>query len=179
VTSYELQPLKGILARQQEGPFEAADSTLIPRQIDGYVANHGKLHGALQLLTTRPCSPAGRKSVFACVPLENLGADFFDAVAVCTHLGCTPILHLNDARPQCGTRCHRRVSLPVSRLALQSGGAGVKNVETAASSDLPEHNVMSLTSVRDRYPRLNVLAVMPPKRLGRCNVRQRTDADTL
>ena len=45
--NYEWRHDEGILALYPEEPLEAADFMSITRQIDAYLAEHGKLHGVL------------------------------------------------------------------------------------------------------------------------------------
>ena len=45
--NYELQQDEGILVLHPEGPLEAADFISITRQVDTYLAQHGKLYGVL------------------------------------------------------------------------------------------------------------------------------------
>jgi len=45
--NYELHHDKGILLLHPEGQLEAADFISITRQVDTYLAEHGKLHGVL------------------------------------------------------------------------------------------------------------------------------------
>jgi len=45
--NYELLHDEGILVLHPEGPLEAADFTSLARQVDTYLAGHGKLRGVL------------------------------------------------------------------------------------------------------------------------------------
>lgn len=79
---------------------------------------------------------------------RSLRPDIFVAVAVCTHLGCTPILRLDDASLNAELNAPGGFFCPCHGSRFDLAGRVVKNVPAPTNLDIPEYSFVSPTSVR-------------------------------
>ncbi|MBC7598580.1 MAG: ubiquinol-cytochrome c reductase iron-sulfur subunit [Polaromonas sp.] len=86
----------------------------------------------------QPCSNATR----------SLRPDVFVAVAVCTHLGCTPILQLDNAALNAELGAPGGFLCPCHGSRFDLAGRVVKNVPAPINLEIPVYSFLSPTSVQ-------------------------------
>ncbi|MDE2367609.1 MAG: ubiquinol-cytochrome c reductase iron-sulfur subunit [Burkholderiales bacterium] len=85
----------------------------------------------------------------ACVnPTRSLKPEFFVALGVCTHLGCTPILHLHDDQLNAQLDAPGGYICPCHGSHFDLAGRVIKNVPAPRNLEIPDHRYTSATAVR-------------------------------
>ncbi|MBC7437845.1 MAG: ubiquinol-cytochrome c reductase iron-sulfur subunit [Bdellovibrionales bacterium] len=95
-----------------------------------------------------PMSKRSEQPVACSNATRSLRADVFVAVAVCTHLGCTPILQLNNAALNAELDAPGGFLCPCHGSRFDLAGRVVKNVPAPINLEIPVHSFLSPTSVQ-------------------------------
>lgn len=95
-----------------------------------------------------PLSKRSEQPVACRNATRSLRADVFVAVAVCTHLGCTPILRLNDSALNAELDAPGGFLCPCHGSRFDLAGRVVKNVPAPINLDIPDYSFVSPTSVQ-------------------------------
>ena len=106
---------------------------------------------ALQQNDAALADPLSRRSEQppACVnPTRSLRPDLFVAVGVCTHLGCTPILRLDDSRLNAELHAPGGFLCPCHGSRFDLAGRVVKNVPAPTNLDIPDHHFTSKSTLQ-------------------------------
>ncbi|MBC7480444.1 MAG: ubiquinol-cytochrome c reductase iron-sulfur subunit [Rhizobacter sp.] len=147
-------------AKAQGGPVIADIATLLPgtlmtvawrgkpvwlmRRTPGMVSALLKPDAAL----VDPMSKRSEQPAACSNATRSLRADVFVAVAVCTHLGCTPILQLNNATLNAELDAPGGFLCPCHGSRFDLAGRVVKNVPAPINLEIPVHGFLSPTSVQ-------------------------------
>ena len=106
---------------------------------------------ALQQNDSALADPLSRRSEqpLACVnPTRSLRADLFVAVGVCTHLGCTPILRLDDSRLNAELHAPGGFLCPCHGSRFDLAGRVVKNVPAPTNLDIPDYRFTGTSTLQ-------------------------------
>ena len=153
-----LQPSE--LARAQGGPVSVDVSTLAPGELRT-VAWRGKpvwlmrrseeMVRALQRPNPDLADPLSKRSQqpAACVnALRSERPDFFVAVGVCTYLGCSPTLRLDDSALNAELHASGEFLCPCHGSRFDLAGRVVKNVPAPTNLDIPDYRFTSTSMIR-------------------------------
>ena len=106
---------------------------------------------ALQQNDAALADPLSRRSEQppACVnPTRSLRPDLFVAVGVCTHLGCTPILRLDDSRLNAELHAPGGFLCPCHGSRFDLAGRVVKNVPAPTNLDIPDYRFTGTSTLQ-------------------------------
>lgn len=147
-------------ARAAGGPVDVDIATLAPGELRT-VEWRGKpvwlmrrtddMVRALQASDGSLADPLSRRSI---QPASCLNAtrsehpDLFVAVGVCTHLGCSPRLELNNAALNAELHAPGGFFCPCHGSRFDLAGRVVKNVPAPTNLDIPDYRFMSATALR-------------------------------
>lgn len=147
-------------ARAAGGPVDVDIGTLAPGELRT-VEWRGKpvwlmrrtedMVRALQASDPNLADPLSRRSV---QPVSCRNAtrserpDLFVAVGVCTHLGCSPRLELNNAALNAELHAPGGFFCPCHGSRFDLAGRVVKNVPAPTNLDIPDHRFTSATGLR-------------------------------
>lgn len=147
-------------ARAAAGPVDVDVATLAPGQLRT-VEWRGKpvwlmrrtdeIVRALQANDDRLADPMSRHSIqpASCVnATRSERADLFVAVGICTHLGCSPRLVMNDPALQAELRAPGGFVCPCHGSRFDLAGRVVKNVPAPTNLDIPDYRFTSATALR-------------------------------
>lgn len=153
-----LQP--SALARARGGPVDVDVSTLTPGALQ-VVEWRGKpvwlmrrtdeMVRALQAPNAALADPASRRSEqpASCVnATRSERPDLFVAVGVCTHLGCSPTLRLDDPSLNAELHAPGGFFCPCHGSRFDLAGRVVKNVPAPTNLDIPDYRFTSATTLK-------------------------------
>jgi ubiquinol-cytochrome c reductase iron-sulfur subunit len=147
-------------ARARGGPVVADVSDLAPGELRT-VAWRGKpvwlmrrtdeMVRALRQPNPDLVDPLSRQSVQppACVnSTRSERPDIFVALGVCTHLGCSPLLHLHDAALNAELHAPGGFFCPCHGSRFDLAGRVVKNVPAPTNLEIPDYRFTSASTVQ-------------------------------
>jgi ubiquinol-cytochrome c reductase iron-sulfur subunit len=147
-------------AKALGGPVTADISTLAPGELR-VMAWRGKpiwlmrrtdeMVHALQRPNAELVDPMSRRSEQpgACTnETRSLRPEIFIAVGVCTHLGCSPLLRLDDAALNAELNAPGGFFCPCHGSRFDLAGRVVKDVPAPANLEIPDYKFISGTTVR-------------------------------
>ena len=147
-------------ARARGGPVVADVSDLAPGQLRT-VAWRGKpvwlmrrtedMVRALQQPNPDLADPLSRQSEQppACVnATRSERPDLFVAVGICTHLGCTPLLHLHNAALNAELHAPGGFLCPCHGSRFDLAGRVVRNVPAPTNLEIPEYRFKSASTLQ-------------------------------
>lgn len=147
-------------AKAQGGPVEIDVGNLAPARLHT-VAWRGRpvwllrrtpaMVQALERTDAELADPLSRRSQqpAACAnPTRSLRPDLFVAVGVCTHLGCSPTLRLDDAALAARLQSPGGFLCPCHGSVFDLAGRVVKNVPAPLNLEVPEHRFTGPSMLR-------------------------------
>ena len=147
-------------ARAAGGPVEVDVATLAPGELRT-IAWRGKpvwlmrrteaMVRALQAADSQLADPLSRRSIqpAACAnATRSQRPDLFVAVGVCTHLGCSPRLVLDDPALRAELHAPGGFYCPCHGSRFDLAGRVVKNVPAPTNLDIPDYRFTSATALR-------------------------------
>ncbi|MBU6261098.1 MAG: ubiquinol-cytochrome c reductase iron-sulfur subunit [Burkholderiales bacterium] len=81
-------------------------------------------------------------------PTRSLKPEYLVALGVCTHLGCTPILHLHDAQLDAQLDAPGGYICPCHGSRFDLAGRVIRNVPAPRNLEIPPHRYTSATALR-------------------------------
>lgn len=147
-------------ARAFGGPVDVELASLAPGELRT-VAWRGKpvwllrrtpaMIAALRQPLAELADPQSRRSLqpASCVnPLRSLRPEYFVAIGVCTHLGCSPTLRLDDAALQAELHAPGGFVCPCHGSRFDLAGRVVRNVPAPTNLEIPAHGYLTQTRLR-------------------------------
>lgn len=147
-------------ARAAGGPVDADVGTLVPGELRTVewrgkpvwlMRRTGEMVRALQATDHQLADPLSRRSVqpASCVnATRSERPELFVAVGVCTHLGCSPRLALDDPALSAELRAPGGFFCPCHGSRFDLAGRVVKNVPAPTNLDIPDYRFTSATTLR-------------------------------
>lgn len=147
-------------ARALGGPVEADISTLSPGELRvtqwrgrpiWLLRRTEEMVRALLAPNTALADPSSRRSVQpkTCVnATRSERPELFVAIGICTHLGCSPTLHLDDETLKTEMHAPGGFICPCHGSRFDLAGRVVKNVPAPSNLDIPDYRFISPTRLQ-------------------------------